>query len=215
MSKEVKADINNSIKNKIYSIRGKQVILDSDLAELYEVKTKQLNRAVKRNIERFPENFMFQLTTEEYQNLRSQNATLETKDSLRFQNGTLEKQTDLKFQNGTSNSSIRSQIVTIKRSKGKHRKYLPFVFTEQGVSMLAGILRSKKAIKISIQIINAFVTMRRFISKNAQIFQRLDTIEIKQIKYDKRIEQIFKEIENKEIKPKQGIFFDGQVFDAL
>ena len=129
-----------NIKDKIHTIRGLQVMLDEDLAELYRVSTKVLNQAVKRNIERFPKRFMFRLTTSEYNSLRSQIVTLNmTKDPLRFQNGTL------------------------KSPRGKHRKYLPYVFTEQGVSMLSAVLRSKTAVKVSIQIIDAFVTMRKFI----------------------------------------------------
>ncbi|MBU2639365.1 MAG: ORF6N domain-containing protein [Nanoarchaeota archaeon] len=181
------------IKSKIYTIRGLQVMLDEELAELYQVETKQLNRAVKRNIERFPERFMFQLTTSEY-------------DSLRFQNGTLNKE------------NLISQIATLKNKRGVHRKYLPYAFTEQGVAMLSGVLKSDIAIKISIQIIDAFVSMRRFISKNAEIFSRLDTVERKQlesqIKTDKNFEKVFEAIENKEFVKKQGIFFNGQIFDA-
>lgn len=167
--------MNNIIKNKILTIRGKQVILDRDLAELYEVETKYLKRQVNRNIKRFPENFMFQLTKLEQQSLRCQNVTLETK-------------------------------------RGEHSKYLSFVFTEQGVSMLSALLKSDKAIETSIQIINAFVAMRRFLSENSQLFQRLDKVEYKQIEYDKKLGELFNKIENKEIK--QGIFYNGKIFDA-
>ena len=166
----------DEIKNKIYSIRGLQVILDEDLAELYKVKTKRLNEQVKRNIERFPREFMFQLTDSEF-------------------------------------DSLRSQFETSKNSKGG-RRYLPYVFTEQGVAMLSGVLKSDTAVRISIQIMTAFVAMRRFIASGVQVFQRLDNIEQKQIGYDKKFEQIFDEIESKDIKPEKGIFFDGQVFDA-
>jgi hypothetical protein len=194
----------DTIRNKIHTIRGVKVMLDRDLAELYGVETKALNQAVKRNMERFPEHFMFRLTDEEY-------------NSLRFQNGTLEKNEILRFQNGTS-SSLRSQIVTLENGRGKHRKYLPYVFTEQGVSMLSGVLSSKTAVKVSIQIMTAFVTMRRFISKNAQIFGRLDSVEQKQIAYqlktDENFEKIFDAMGNKEFTQKQGIFYDGQIFDA-
>ena len=179
---------NESIKNKIHTIRGFQVILDSDLAELYEVETKQLNKSVKRNIERFPDNFMFQLNHSEF-------------ESLRFQIGTLNNKNDL-----------RSQNATLENGRGKHRKYLPFVFTEQGVAMLSSVLRSKIAIKVSIQIIDAFVSMRKYISNNAQIFLRLDSVERKQIEYDKNFEIIFDKLQDKI--PERGIFFDGQVFDA-
>ncbi|WP_294966761.1 ORF6N domain-containing protein [Sulfurimonas sp.] len=173
-----------TIKNKIYSIRGFQVILDNELAELYGVQTKQLNKAINRNIDRFPENFRFQLSQEEYQNLR--------------------------FQNGTS--SWKSQNVTSNQHGG--RRYLPYVFTEQGVAMLSAILKSQTAIQTSVYIINAFVQMRKFISNNALVFQRLDSLEQKQFKTDEKVDAILDAIESKELKPKQGIFYDGQVYDA-
>jgi hypothetical protein len=163
------------IRNRIYTIRGVQVMLDEDLALLYGVETKVFNQAIKRNSERFPEEFMFQITDYEF-------------------------------------NSLRSQFVTSKQRGG--RRYLPYAFTEQGVAMLSGVLRSETAVKISVQIINAFVTMRRFIASNAQIFQRLDTLEIKQLDTDKKIDNVLNAIESKEIQPKQGVFFDGQIFDA-
>jgi len=112
-----------------------------------------------------------------------------------------------------SDSFLISQIVTSKGNRGGTRK-LPFVFTEQGVSMLAGILKSDIAIKISIKIMNAFVEMRKFISHNAVLFQRLEKVEMKQLEDDHKFEQIFTALEDKSRKPKQGIFFDGQIFDA-
>lgn len=119
---------------------------------------------------------------------------------------------------GEEYDSLRSQIVTLEKGRGKYRKYLPYAFTEQGVAMLSGVLRSKVAIQISIDIINAFVSMRKFIASNAQIFQRLGSVEKKQLAYeiktDKRFEQIFTAIESKDIKPKKGIFFNGQIFDS-
>lgn len=200
---EVTASIDDSIKTKIYTIRGFQVMLDSDLAELYDVETKNLNRAVNRNSDRFPQNFMFQLTEEEYQSLRSQIVTSSSSSSLRFQIGTLDDE-----------DSLKSQFVTLENGRGKHRKYLPYVFTEQGVAMLSAVLRSQTAVQMSIHIINAFVEMRKFISNNALIFQRLDSLEQKQFKTDDKIEAILNAIEDKSIKPKQGIFYDGQVYDA-
>ncbi len=164
------------IKKRIYTFRKSQVMLDEDLAELYKVKTKRLNEQVKRNIERFPQEFMFQLTDSEF-------------------------------------DSLRSQFETSKNSKGG-RRYLPYVFTEQGVAMLSGVLKSDTAVQISIQIMTAFVVMRRFIASGVQVFQRLDNIEQKQIGYDKKFEQIFDAIESKDIRPEKGIFFEGQVFDA-
>ncbi|MCW9094685.1 MAG: ORF6N domain-containing protein [Ignavibacteriaceae bacterium] len=180
-----------AIQQKIYTIRNVQVMLDSDLAKFYGVETKQLNRAVKRNIDRFPEEFMFQLDDNEWESLRYQIGT-SNKDSLRYQNGT----------------SIK---------KGG-RRYLPYVFTEQGVAMLSGVLKSDTAVKMSVQIISAFVAMRKFIINNAQIFQRIDIVERKQLKHemetDEKFEKVFNALQSKELEPKQGIFFDGQIFDA-
>ena len=178
------------IKELIHSIRGLQVMIDNDLAKLYEIQTKALNQAVKRNKERFPKEFMFQLTISEYNSLRSQSVTLE-------------KNPDLRFQFGTSNTS-----------RGKHKKYLPYAFTEQGVAMLSAVLRSKVAIRVSVQIINAFVQMRKIIAFNANVFLRLEKIEQKQLITDSKMEQVFKLIEDRDIKPRKGIFYNGQVFDA-
>ena len=167
----------NHLSNKIYTIRGRQVMLDEDLAELYNVKIKRLNEQVRRNIERFPSEFMFQL-------------------------------------NELEHNSLRSQIATLNKGRGIHRKYLPYAFTEQGVAMLSAVLKSDTAIRVSIQIIQAFVAMRKFLASNAQIFQRLDIVEKKQIEQDKKFEEIFDAIQSKDIKPEKGIFFDGQIFDA-
>lgn len=179
-----------NLQEKIYTIRGFQVMLDNDLAELYNVETKNLNRAVNRNIERFPQSFRFQLTQEEYENLRAKSDGLSSKDSLRFQIGTLE--------NG----------------RGKHRKYLPYVFTEQGVSMLSAVLRSDIAIKISIQIIEAFVNMRKIISQNIIAYERFERIEQRLSLHDKNFDKLFEALENKTNKPTEGIFYDGQIYDA-
>jgi len=180
-------------------------MIDSDLAELYQIEVKALNRAVKRNIERFPIEFMFQLTSDEHNSLRSQFVTLENENHLRFQIGT-----------SNNKQNLRSQIVTSNQRGG--RRYLPYAFTEQGVAMLSAVLRSETAVRTSIQIINAFVAMRRFIAANAEVFQRLGAVERKQIEHkveaDQKFEQIFNAIEERSIKPKQGIFFDGQIFDA-
>lgn len=162
-------------KNKIYTIRGMQVILDRDLAELYQVKAIRLREQVKRNIERFPEDFMFQLTEKEVETMVSQNA-IPSKQHL-----------------GGS---------------------LPYAFTEQGVSMLSAVLKSDIAIKISVEIIRTFVNMRKVISTNSLIYQRLDTLEKKQISNDEKFEKLLNALEDKSLKPKQGIFYDGQMFDA-
>ncbi len=178
------------IENKIVTLRGLQVMLDSDLASLYGSETKFINRAVKRNPLRFPESFVFQLTQEEWDNLRFHFGALEKDDALRFQTGAL------------------------KTGRGRHRKYLPYVFTEQGVAMLSSVLNTEIAILASIQIMQAFVNMRKFLLNNASVFQRLDQLEIKQLESDVKFDRIFKALEAGQPKPDKGIFFDGQVFDA-
>ena len=151
-----------SIEKMIYVIRDKQVMLDSDLAVLYQVETGALNRAVKRNISRFPEDFRFQLTKEEYQSLRCQNGISS-------------------FAQGENNYG--------------GRRTLPYVFTEQGISMLASVLHSEVAIKVSIGIMRTFVEMRRFIANNALLLERISNVELKQLEYqkqtDEKLDQIF------------------------
>ena len=167
------------IENKIHTIRNVKIILDRDLAELYEVETKRLNEQVKRNIERFPEGFMFQLTEIEKNELVAKCDHLES----------------LKYANNT-----------------------PHAFTEHGVTALSGVLRSKKANQVNIQVIRAFVAMRRFISRNADIFSRLNGIEKRQIGYqiktDEKFKKVFDAIQKKNFVKKQGIFYNGQIFDA-
>lgn len=183
----------SAIQRKIYTIRGEQVMLDSDIAKFYNVETRRLNEQVKRNIERFPTEFMFQLTKDEVENLMSQIAI-------------------------SNDTFLRSQNAILKKKRGSHSKYLPYVFTEQGVAMLSGVLRSDTAVKMSIQIINAFVVMRKFIINNAQLFQRIDNVERRQleheIKTDKKFNEVFDALQSKDLEPKQGIFFEGQIFDA-
>lgn len=166
-----------NIENKILVIRGQQVMLDRDLAELYGVETKVLNQAVKRNIDRFPERFMFQLTNEEF-------------------------------------NVLRSQIVTSKLETRGGRQYLPYAFTEQGVAMLASVLKSQTAIQVSIKIMDAFVAMRKFLLSNAQVFQRLDRLETKQLESDQKIETLFTIMDKYKIENRQGVFVQGQIFDA-
>jgi hypothetical protein len=172
------------IENRIFTIRAVQVMLDYHLAELFIVETKRLNEQVKRNTKRFPLSFMFQLTLPEWDKLQSQIATKEISDDL------------------------RSQIATAKR------RTLPFVFTEQGVAMLSAILNSDTAINVSIQIMDTFVKMRQIVLQNSLINLRLDKIEIKQLDNEQKFEQVFKALESKNTIPNQGVFFDGQVFDA-
>lgn len=178
---ETEGEIISSVESLILNIRGQQVMLDRDLAQLYGVETRRLNEQVKRNIERFPEDFMFQLTKEEVSILKSQNAT---------------------------------------SSWGGTRKP-SYAFTENGVAMLSSVLRSPTAIEVNIRIMRAFVAMRRFLSTNAQLFSRIETIEHQQLSMlnrqdetERKIERIFQELEDKKPKPTQGIFYDGQIFDA-
>ena len=178
---EVSIDDIQKIENAIYTIRGQQVLVDRDLAMLYQVETKVLNQAVKRNIERFPERFRFQLTKEE----------------------TIELVTNCD----------RFKLL-------KHSSVCPYVFTEQGVAMLSTVLRSATAVETSIKIMDAFVAMRHFVSFNAQLFQRLETIEYHQLEMkrrqeqtENRIDEIFDKI-NKSDMPQQGVFYDGQIYDA-
>jgi len=166
------------IENQIYTVRGQQVMLDSDLASIYQVETKVFNQAVKRNAERFPENFRFQLAQQEFDTI-----------------------------------NLRSQIVTSSLNYGG-RRYLPYVFTEQGIAMLASVLRSTVAIKVSIEIMNAFVEMRRMLMSNASLFHRLDKIELKQLEADQKFEEIFKALESDKLHSEKGIFYNGQIFDA-
>lgn len=181
------------IQTLIYEIRGFQVMLDSDLAKLYQIETKNLNKAAQRNVERFPEDFRFQLTDEETKFLR--------------------------FQIGTSNSGAGG------------RRYNPWVYTEQGVSMLATVLHSEVAVQVSVSIVRAFVQMRHFISANGSLFARLDSVEKKQIETEEKLnrnllridekldineknfEKVFDALEAADL-PKQGVFCDGQIFDS-
>ena len=155
------------IKQKIYEIRGRRVMLDSDLAALYCVETKDLKRAVKRNIERFPEDFMFELTKEEYDSLRCQNFTLKNAD-----NNTV---------------VLTSQNVILKKNgRGQHSKYLPFAFTREGIAMLSGLLRSEVAIQANINIMRAFFQMQEalLIVSNTQLQLEQIRAEIKQLRTD-------------------------------
>jgi hypothetical protein len=177
------------IESLIFSIRGTQVMIDRDLAEIYQVETRVLNQAVKRNINRFPERFRFQLNHEEIEELKSQ--------ILR--------------------SNSRSQIVTLNQigtQQGGNIKYQPYAFTEQGIAMLATVLRSDVAVQISIQIMDAFVEMRKFITNYGGLLQRMEGIERKQIETNQKFEQVFKALESRDELPTQGIFFDSQIFDA-
>ena len=190
---------NEDIKNLIYTIRGKQVMLDSDVAMLYHYPTKRINEAVNRNRQRFPENFCFQLTEEEYKSFRLKNFTLN----------------EINSKDVNEDNSLRSQIATLDESagRGKHRKYLPYVFTEQEIAMLSGLLKNDIAIQVSINIMNAFVEMRKFLAVNGQLFERLTNVEYKLLEHDKKFDKVFDQLQNEE-NIKQKIFFEGQIYDA-
>lgn len=163
------------IENRIFTIRGHQVMIDRDLAEMYQVEVKRLNEQVKRNAERFPQSFRFQLNDDEKQELVANCDRFETL---------------------------------------KHASTNPFAFTEQGVAMLSAVLRSETAIKVSVQIITAFVEMRKTLAAFGGLLQRIEGLERKQIESDQRFEHVFKALERKEHIPSEGVFFDGQVFEA-
>ena len=169
------------IENLIFVIRGKQVMLDSDLARLYSVKTKRLNESVKRNLERFPDDFCFKLTKEDIENLRS-------------------------------------QIATSKPLIPENRRYLPYVFTEQGIAMLSAVLKSPAAVEISISIMNAFVNMRKYFSSVSFLSEKLGSLEAKQIQYQRESERKFDEIFSfisAKAESQQKIFYGGVIFDAF
>ena len=198
---------NDSKKIEVVFEDGTVWLTQAQMEVLYGVETKRLIEQVTRNIERFPEDFMFQLTWEECKNLRSQIVT----------------------------SSLRSQFATLNSKQGQHIKYLPYAFTEQGVAMLSSVLHSPTAIEANIRIMRAFVGMRHFINENAKLFQRIETIEYHQLEIvqtqqkmehlqiemqshqqdsDQKIEELFQRLDEGRTNPKEGIFFDGQIFDA-
>ena len=205
MNEEIYLTTTEEIQNLIYTIRGKQVMLDSDVASLYHYETKFINLAVKRNKERFPEEFCFQLTESELENLRSQIAPSNSKSENNW------------LQFATSSTKEETQRVTssLQDENNKHRgkKYLPYVFTEQGIAMLSGVLRNKIAVQVSVNIMNAFVKMRHFLKDNGQLFERVTTLEYQQIENNKKFDLVFDKLQEKQIE-NQRIFYDGQIYDA-
>ena len=193
MSSEKQIAVQNvspeKIQSRILVIRGAQVMLDRDLAELYGVSVKRLNEQVSRNIERFPSGFMFQLSVSEFADLNSQIATSSTDGKL---------------------AHLKSQFAT--SSWGGIRK-APKVFTEQGVAMLSAVLNSPTAILVSIAIMEAFVRMRHFMMDNAEVVCRMTVLEKKQMSTDAKVDDILKRLDSTE-RPSQGVFYDGQLWDA-
>ena len=173
MNEELNLTTTEEIQNLIYTIRGKQVMLDSDVANLYHTETRAINQALKRNIDRFPEDFCFQLTEDEMENMRSQ------------------------------------FVIAYKRNN----RYLPYVFTEQGIIMLSSLLKSEIAIKVSVKIVEAFVRMRHYLRDNGQLFERVTTLEYQQIENNKKFDLVFDKLQEKQIE-NQRIFYDGQIYDA-
>ena len=199
-----------NIEKLIHVIRGKQVMLDRDLARLYGVETRVLNQAVQRNIERFPEDFMFQLSKDEFENWKSQFAISIPNENMSSQFVTTSKDA----------TNMSSQFVTTS-AKRRPLSALPYAFTENGVAMLSGVLRSQQAININIQIMRAFNAMRHFIASNAQAFQRLEIIERNQLalnvhlaENDKKFEEVFRRLDEGAVLPKEAIFFEGEFFEA-
>jgi phage regulator Rha-like protein len=197
-------ELSNSdlIRSRIFTIRGVQVMLDRDLAELYGVATKALNQAVKRNIERFPERYMFQLNKDDVANMRSQIMT-----------------------GSSTETSLRSQIVTLNKGQGQHLKYMPYAFTEQGIAMLSAILKSETAIQVSLKIMDAFVAMRKALASIAPLLARIEATDRRQIadqakndanqeRNEERFKLILDAMQDKKFPP-QKVFFDGQVYDAF
>ncbi len=173
MNEELNLTTTEEIQNLIYTIRGKNVMIDSDVANLYHTETRAINQALKRNIDRFPEDFCFQLTEDEMENMRSQ------------------------------------FVIAYKRNN----RYLPYVFTEQGIIMLSSLLKSEIAIKVSVKIVEAFVKMRHFLKDNGELFERVTTLEYQQIENNKKFDLIFDKLQEKQI-DNQRIFFDGQIYDS-
>lgn len=185
----------DDIRHRIYTIRGVQVMLDSDLARLYQVERKALNQAVKRNQERFPGRFVFRLTDKELRDFRSQFVT----------------------QNPLSKEEFKELNRSLRQP--------PYAFTEQGIAQLSAVLRSNVAVQMSIRIIDAFVAMRRYLATNAGLLQRLTSVEKAQLQQESRLDEveerinarfdrILDQMEDGSLKHKLGIFFENQMFDA-
>ncbi len=166
----------DALSGRIHLVRGQRVMLDADLAELYGVATKVFNQAIKRNLERFPADFIFQLTKEEEDSLRSQIVTSNADGSLRSQIVTLD-----------ADDPLRSQTATSKAGRGQHRKYLPYVFTEHGAIMAASVLKSPQAVEMSVFVVRAFVQLRELLSTSRELSARLDELERKLSTHDQAI----------------------------
>ena len=186
-SSEVMPTDEGFIRSRIFTIRGVQVMLDRDLAVLYGVETRVLNQAVKRNADRFPSDLMFQVEASEVAAAVAKAYSDQT--------------------------CSRSQFVTLNKGRGQNIKYKPCAFTEHGIIMLASILRSYEATQVSLRIVRAFVAMRKFILANAQVFQRIENVEQRQIATEGKVNEILNRLNVGDV-PSQGVFYDGQLWDA-
>ena len=196
MKNEIAIHNSEWIKDKIYTIRGEQVMLDFELAEIYGYETKAFNQQVKNNIERFDEDFRFQLIDDEFNEI-------------------------LRCKNSTSNEILRSKNLTSKTENRGGRRYMPYAFTEQGIYMLMTVLKGELAVAQSKMLIRMFKEMKHFIQNNANIFAEINTIKqnlletnVHQKEADKRIDELFTLLDKYNVEEKQGIFFQGQIFDA-
>ena len=196
MKNEIAIHNSEWIKDKIYTIRGEQVMLDFELAEIYGYETKAFNQQVKNNIERFDEDFRFQLTVEEFNEI-------------------------LRCKNSTSNEILRSKNLTSKTENRGGRRYMPYAFTEQGIYRLMTVLKDELAVAQSKILIRMFKEMKHFLQNNANVFAEINTIKqnlletnVHQKEADKRIDELFTLMDKYNVEEKQGIFFQGQIFDA-
>ena len=180
-----------TIEPLILTLRGQKVILDADLAEAYGVETKVLNQAVKRNANRFPEDFMFQLTEAEWGSLRSQIVTLNTEEPENKGVGSNRSQ----IATTSEGAGLRSQIATLKTGRGQHRKYMPYVFTEHGALMAASVLNSPKAVEMSVFVVRAFVKMREQLAVNAEILKRLAEIDKTLLEHNDALRVIWEQLQ--------------------
>lgn len=183
------------IETLIFTIRGQKVLLDSDLAEIYGVPTKRLNEQVKRNADRFPEDFLFQLTSAEWEDLKSRLVTSSSESTEDQQVAPNRSQIATATAEKENDRILRSQIATLKRGRGQHRKFLPYAFTEHGAIMAATVLNSPEAVKMSVYVVRAFVQMREQIAANREILKRLAEIDQSLLKHDKVLQVIWTQLQ--------------------
>ncbi|MBW8884740.1 MAG: ORF6N domain-containing protein [Planctomycetia bacterium] len=169
------------IESAVLVLRGERVLLDADLAAMYSVTIGALNQAIRRNRSRFPPDFMFRLTKEEFENWKSQTVISSSGE------GQKPSKTPV-----NSHLPLRSQTVTLKTGRGQHRKYLPYAFTEQGVAMLSSVLRSERAVRVNVEIMRAFVRLRKILAVNTELAARLDELERRVGKHDEQFNAVIR-----------------------